>query len=414
MPRNKTYIIGVAPGGATSLTAEMQRRVKQADIVCGGQRLLDMFPSLNGEKIPIGNNLTKIADLIKENQGRKRVVVLASGDPGFFGIATYLTEALGKGAVKIIPNVSAMQVAFARIGESWNDAAFVSVHARPIEDIIAKIRSADKIGIFTDGQHTPAAIAKALLDSGVNDYRAYVCENLGGKNERVIKTSLKGLSKSEFSPLNTLILLRDRSKSAGLVSPHTLGIPDKEFYQRRPKEGLITKQEIRAISLAKMRIAENSIVWDIGAGSGALAIEASCLAREGYIYAIEKNDADIAIIRKNIRKFKARNIEVVHAFAPEGLDRLPAPLAVFIGGSGGMIEEIVEFVARKLKSGGRLVINLVGLENLNTALNALRKHGFKLEITLVNIARSTAIQELTRLAALNPVFVVTAARGEKI
>ncbi len=412
MPTSKTLIIGIAPGGAASLTATVRRHMKQADIICGGQRLLDMFPSLASKKVPVGNNLAEIAGLIKRNQGRKRVVVLASGDPGFYGIAGYLTSALGKSAVKIIPNVSAMQLAFARIGESWDDADFASVHARPIEDIFAKIRSSDKIGIFTDGQHTPSAIARVLLDSGINGYRAYVCENLGEKNERIIKTSLKGLCKREFSPLNILILLRDKHKPAGLISPRTLGIPDREFYQRRPKEGLITKQEVRAVSLAKIQIAENSIVWDIGAGSGAISIEASFLARKGRIYAIEKNDADITIIRKNIRKFKATNVDVVHAFAPEGLDILPAPSSVFIGGSGGKIEEIIEFVVRKLKPGGRLVINLVGLENLGMALDALQKSGFKPEITLVNIARSTAVQALTRLAALNPVFIVIAGKQE--
>jgi len=278
----------MAPGGAAGLTAKMRRRVEQADIICGGQKLLDMFPSLTGEKIPIGKNLTKIADLIKKNQGQKRVVVLASGDPGFFGIAGYLTDALGKGSIKIMPNVSAMQLAFARIGESWDDATFVSVHARPIEDIIAKVWNGDKIGIFTDGEHTPAAIARVLLDSGINGYRAYVCENLGEKTERIIKTSLKGLCKREFSPLNTLILLRDKSKPAGLISPRTLGIPDKEFYKRRPKEGLITKQEIRAISLAKMQIAENNIVWDIGAGSGSVSIEADHLMPNGRVFAVER------------------------------------------------------------------------------------------------------------------------------
>ena len=163
-----------------------------------------------------------------------------------------------------------------------------------------------------------------------------------------------------------------------------------------------------------MQIAENSTVWDIGAGSGALAIEASFLAGKGHICAIEKNGADAAIIRKNVRKFKVTNIELVHAFAPEGLEGLPAPSAVFLGGSGGRMEEIIEFVAGKLKFGGRLVINIVGLENLSTAVNALRKCGIKPEITLVNIARSTAIQELTRLAALNPVFVITATMEERV
>ena len=412
MPGTKTYIIGIGPGGGASLNAKTLHRIEQADIVCGGQRLLDMFPALTGDKVTIGGDLARIADLIKKNRGRKRVVVLASGDPGFFGIAEYLTGALGKDAVKIIPNVSAMQLAFAKIGESWEDAAFLSVHGRPIEDIVGGVRGSDKACIFTDDKHTPAAIARVLLESGINGYRAYVCENLGEKTERIIKTTLKGLLRREFSPLNTLILLRDSDKSARFAPPRALGIPDDEFYQRRPQAGLITKQEIRAVSLAKLRVAADSTVWDIGAGSGATAIEASFLAKSGSVCAIEKNDADIAIIRKNIRKFGATGVQVIKACAPEGLDSLPAPSAVFIGGSGGRLTDIIEFATRRLKPGGRIVINLVGLENLNTALDTLRKSGLQPEITLVNIARSTSVGELTRLAALNPVFIVAAGKQE--
>jgi len=411
MAKRKTHIIGVAPGGAASLTAAAQRLVAGAEIVFGGQRLLDMFPGLTGEKIPIGKNLAEIAGRIKECQGRKRTVVLASGDPGFFGIAGYLSRALGRSAINIIPNLSAMQLAFARIGVSWDDAAFVSVHARPIGDIVARVRLSDKVGIFTDGEHTPAAIAAALLDGGVNGYRAYVCENLGGPDERITRASLKSLRRRSFSPLNTLILLREGGKPADTVARGAPAIPDAGFYRRRPRAGLITKQEIRAISLAKMQIAGGDTVWDIGAGSGAVAIEASRLASAGRVYAVEKNEADLAIIRKNIRKFRAGNVTLVHACAPDGLDGLPPPAAVFIGGSGGKMEEIIGYVARRLPAGGRAVINIVGLENLNTAVNALRKGGFQPEITLVNIARSTGVQELTRLAALNPVFVIAAGKG---
>ncbi|MFH1650518.1 MAG: precorrin-6y C5,15-methyltransferase (decarboxylating) subunit CbiE [Chloroflexota bacterium] len=410
MPGHKVWIIGVGPGGADSLTTGMRRRVTRADIVCGGQRLLDMFPALSGEKVAIGGNLKEIVDLLKANRDGKRVVVLASGDPGFFGIAGYLTGALGKGVIRIVPNVSAMQLAFARIGESWDGAALVSVHARPIEDIIARVRDSETTGIFTDAEHSPAVIARALLDRGIEGYRAYVCENLGKKTERITRTGLRGLLQREFSPLNTLILVRDNEKSP--PTPRAPGIPDREFYQRKPKEGLITKQEVRAVSLAKLRIGKNDVVWDIGAGSGAVSVEASFLAGNGHVYAVEKNTGDVAIIRKNLRKFRADNVTVVPTFAPDGLDTLPEPTAVFIGGSGGRIAEIIAYVARRLRPGGRVVVNLVGLENLSKAAQAFRDGGFPPEITLVNIARSTDIGELTRMAALNPVFILSAEKKQ--
>ncbi|MFC2050530.1 precorrin-6y C5,15-methyltransferase (decarboxylating) subunit CbiE [Chloroflexota bacterium] len=408
MPKNKIYVIGVAPNGASSLLPETRQLAENAEIVFGGKRLLDMFPSLTGERITIRNNLAEVTDLIKKNLRHKKMAVLASGDPNFYGIASYLTGKLGKDIVEIIPNVSAMQMAFARIKESWQDAVFVSVHSRPIEDIVETVCSNNKIGIFTDDEHTPATIANVLLEHGVDGYQAYVCQNLGRKDEKVIETDLHGLHQTKCSPLNILILLRVRQKKpAGVRYPRSLGIPDEEFHQRRPKEGIITKQEIRTISLAKMRLTDDSVLWDIGAGSGAVSIEASFLVRRGRIYAIEKNNADVAIIKKNLQKFHVSNVEVVHTLAPDGLDKLPDPTAAFIGGSGGKMEEILDLLCRRLKPDGRIVINIVALENLNTAVNALKARGFVADVTLANVSRSTGIKELTRFEALNPVFVVT-------
>jgi precorrin-6Y C5,15-methyltransferase (decarboxylating) len=406
MSKGKVHIIGVAPEG--SLLPEARRLLNQAELVFGGRRLLRVFPSLSGEKIIIKNNLAEVASLIKRNLGRKRMVVLASGDPNFYGIASYLTGRLGKNAVDIIPHVSAMQLAFARIKESWEDAVFVSVHSRPIADIVGVVGSNAKLGVFTDDKHTPAAIARVLLEHGVDGYRAYVCQNLGSKGEKVVKTDLHGLAKMKFSPLNVLILLKEKPKTR---PQPILGIPEASFYRRR--EGLITKQELRAVSLAKMHLAEGSIVWDIGAGSGAVSIEASFLARKGHIYAIEKNEKDIAIIKKNLRKFNAYNVEVVKTFAPDGLNNLPDPTAVFIGGSGGRVKEILDLVSQRLKPGGHIVINVVALENLSAAVNALKARGFVPDITLVNIARSTKVMELTRFEALNPVFVVSGVKKEE-
>ncbi len=404
MPKRKVHIIGVAPEG--SLLPEARRLVDRAEMVFGGRRLLGMFPHHPAEKIAIKNNLAEVAALIKRNLGRKRMVVLASGDPNFYGIASYLTAKLGKNAVDIIPNVSAMQLAFARIKESWEDAVFLSVHSRPIADIVNTVRSNDKLGIFTDGEHTPAAIARVLLEHGVDGYRAYVCQDLGSEDEKVIKTDLSNLVKMKFSPLNIMILLREKPRAR---PKPMLGIPEASFHRR---DGLITKQEVRAVSLAKMCLADDSVLWDIGAGSGAVSIEASFLIRKGRVFAIEKNDKDIAVIRKNLRKFNVPNVEVVQAFAPDGLDRLPDPTAVFIGGSGGRMEKILDLVSRKLKPGGRVVINIVALEHLSAAVNALKARGFVTEVSLINVARSTSVMELTRFEALNPVFVVAAGKKE--
>lgn len=406
----KVYIIGVTSEGAAGLSARALRLLKRAEVVFGGQRLLDMFPSLKGEKFGIGKNLAEVAGLIERDMTTKRVVVLASGDPGFYGIAAYLVGKLGKPRFEIIPNVSAMQLAFARIRESWTGAVFVSAHGRLAGEIVEAVRHHDKIGIFTGGENTPSVIAGILLASGLRGYRVYVCQDLGSRAEKIIKTDLRHLSGRDFAPLNVMILIKEKSQP--VVAAWAPGIPDDEFYQRKPLDGLITKLEVRAVSLAKLRLGEGSVVWDIGAGSGAVSIEAALLARQGSVYAVEKNAADATIIKKNIRKFGVSNVTVTQALAPDGLESLPAPAAVFIGGSGGNMAEILAVTCRRLKPGGRIVINLVVMENLTIAVNTLKANGFTVEISLVNIARSASILELTRFSALNPVYVVAAYKKE--
>lgn len=407
---NKLYIIGVGASGVDTLTFAARERIREAEILFGGRRWLNLFADATARKNAIGNNLAEVVASIEANSGQ-RIVVLASGDPNLYGIARYLVDRLGKETVEIIPNVSAMQLAFARIKECWDDATIVSVHGRPIEEIIESVRASRKVGIFTDHEHTPAAIARCLLANGIDGYRAFVCQNLGDDGERVIETDLEQLCNQESEPLNVLILIRCQQESTQKVE-RALGIPDEEFEQRRPRRGLITKLEIRVVSLAKLGLLDESIVWDIGAGSGAVSIEAAHLARRGHVYAIEDDPEDIAIINENVSRFGAKNVTVLHAIAPDALVQLPDPSAVFIGGSKGMLRDILDVVCRRLKTDGSVVINLATLENLSTAMNALQARGFVADVTLLNVSRSRAIADLTRLQAFDPVFVLAAKRKE--
>ncbi|MDP2731177.1 MAG: precorrin-6y C5,15-methyltransferase (decarboxylating) subunit CbiE [Dehalococcoidales bacterium] len=404
--QDKVLVAGISPEGVSSLSPSICQRIMEAEILFGGRRLLAMFPSSAAEKVQIGNNLAEIVSLIRTNLGERKMVVLASGDPGFYGIAGYLTGKLGKDSFEIVPNVSSMQLAFARIGESWDDAALVSVHSRPIEDIVSLVRSSRKIGIFTDDKNTPAQIAQLLLRHNIENCRAYVCEDIGTTKERIIETSLEGLNEAGFSPLNVVILMREAKNTA----PHpVMGIADDEFKQ--PTDGhLITKLEVRAVSLAKLALKEESIVWDIGAGSGAVAIEASLLAGKGSVFAIEKSAGFAAVIEENIQHFGCDNVSVIQAAAPDRLEELPAPDAVFIGGSGGKIDEILRICCQRLKPGGRIVVNAATFETLQRAIDNLKKNEFNFEVTLVNAARSKGILDLTRLEALNPVFIITGRR----
>ena len=225
MSKDKVYIIGVGKSGASSLLPEICQLINQAELIFGGERLLDMFPAAQGQRTVIKNNLAEIIEVIKANLGEKQMVVLASGDPNLYGIAKYLTSRLGKDIFEIVPNVSSMQLAFASIKESWDDATLASVHSRPIEDIVETVRSSDKIGIFTDEEHTPAAVARVLLAHGVDGYQAYVCEELGGREEKVTRTDLHrfpDIAAQHFLVLNDL----HRPPAEDVGRPDHQGVPD--------------------------------------------------------------------------------------------------------------------------------------------------------------------------------------------
>lgn len=411
---DKVYIIGVGAEGVSSLNSAALELVRQTELLIGGERLLAMFPDVPAQKIAIREDLGTIVKAIRDNSGNKKIIVLASGDPDFFGIAGYLIKHLGKDTIEIVPNVSSMQLAFARIKESWEDASFLSVHARPVDEVLKVVRNSNKIFLFTDGKNTPDAIGRFLLDRGIRDFKAFVCQDLGSEKEKIFEGSLEQLSRRKFSPLNVLILLRetgDRIQNTGYSRQNSslrLGVPDEEFHQLKFEKGLITKMEVRAVSLAKMGIREDSIIWDIGAGSGAVSIEASFLASRGKVYAVEKDEERLGIVAKNIEKFCAGNVQIVKACAPEGLESLPDPDSVFIGGSGGKIKEILDNCCQRIKRGGHIVANIATLENLDMALKKLEERGLDAEIVYLSAARGKKIKDLHRLEGMNPVFIISA------
>jgi len=262
-------------------------------------------------------------------------------------------------------------------------------------------RRAPKLGILTDHKHTPALIAEVLLKAGIEDCRAIVAENLGLPDEQLTDTRLSALPGMEFSPLNVLLLIHDPDwRPQPVFAPR----PAEAYAHRR---GLITKAEVRALILARLALSETDIAWDIGAGSGAVSIEMALLAWRGRVFAVEQDAENLAYLRENISRFGVLNVEVVAGSAPAALEGLPRPDAIFIGGSGGQMPGILDVVCRRLRPGGRIVLSVVTLENLNEAVSGLKARGFAAEMTLVNVARSKSIADLTRFEALTPVFVVT-------
>lgn len=404
---HRLQVVGMGEDGPPGLAPAARRAIEEAELLIGTDRLLSLVPVGHAERRAMNPGTKEALGLIEASLDLRRVVVLASGDPGFFGIGKLLVRRLGRERVEILPHVSSVQLAFARIKESWEDATFISVHGRPAEGLVQAVSRSKKVAILTDETNSPARIARSLLDAGLSGYRAYLCENLGGPEERIREAALDELVDAPPSLLGVLVLIRTelRREAASMRWRH--GIPDDQFDQRRPLRGLITKLEVRMVALALLGLEESSVVWDVGAGSGSVAIEAASLARRGEVYAIERDPESVELIRSNVAKFDASNVVVVPGSAPEALDRLPDPDAVFVGGHGGRIAEILETAGRRLRRDGRVVVGAASIETMSGSAATLREQGFTVEVTLMQASRSKDLAGLTHLSALNPVFLVT-------
>lgn len=408
--RGIVHVIGVGNEGAESLTPRALAIVEKADVLVGGQRLLDAFPNVPAERMKIGARVDEVLATVAVRRVTSRVVVLATGDPNYFGITRALLRHVPPEALEIVPNVSALQWAFAKAREPWDDAAFLTVHGRTMAGLAEAVRGQRKVCLFTDERNTPAAIARALLDAGLREYRAVLCEDLGGRSEAVTRLSLEALAGRDAHTLNTLILLAPDAAADEAPVAWTPGLPEDTFDQRKPKLGLITKREVRVLSLARLGLRPDSVLWDIGAGSGSISIEGARLAPRGRVFAIEKNADDVDIVRANVEKFCVPHVTVLHAVAPDRLDELPDPDAVFVGGSGGKLREILTIASTRLRPGGRVVVNAITLDTLHETVTAFRALRLEHEAILASIARSKPLLGMMSFEALNPVYIVTAWR----
>ncbi len=407
---SKIHVIGVGGDGQAGMTARARELLAGADLVLGAEQTLNLVPELTAERRRIGPDLQEAVRLLEAEAGRKRIVVLASGDPLFYGVARYLCDRLGKERFEVLPHVSSMQLAFARVKESWEEAFLTNLATHRLETVLDRIRTAETVGLFTSEDDDPPAIARQLLARGLDYFRVYVCENLGAPDERVTQGELADIQDMEFSPLNVMILKRKPGRpdqprpAAGL---RRFGNPDDVFAQSRPKSGLITPAEVRALALAQLDIQPGGVVWDIGAGSGSVAIEAAQLSFPGMVYAIEQDVADYHLIVANAQTFGVKNLKPVHGSAPAVFADLPPPDAIFVGGTGHEIVRFLDDAYHVLRPGGRLVVNLATLEILNATFSLLKSRAGSVDVLLVNMARGLEQLDMIRFEALNPTFLLS-------
>lgn len=404
-------VIGIGDDGPAGLSAAAAAHISKADVLAGGRRHLDFFPADPRTRILIDADRERWLGELRAVYRQRKTVVLASGDPLFYGVGRMLLDAFPREDLLFEPHVSSVQLAFARLKEAWHDARVVSLHGRPFDCLLPALdECAAMIAILTDAENHPGAIARLLCQRGIDGaYEMAVCENLGGRDEKVTRGPARELVDREFSPLNVVVLLRDPATSVGqATSLPLLGLPEPAL---RHRDDMITKRDVRLLTLAYLELRGGDVFWDVGAGSGSVALEAARLSPSLRVFAIERDPAAALHIEENAKNLGLTRVQIVRGEAPEALAGLPAPNAVFIGGSGGRLAKILEAVATQLLPGGRLVLNCITLENFSVAWDWLRSRGWHVEATTVQLAHSRPLGNLTCFEPEKPITIVRAQKS---
>ena len=412
-------VVGIGLDGQQGLTAKIKQIVLQATVLVGSPRHLDYFLEHPAEKIYLTDLKLGMEAIAKLDFSLHSIVVLASGDPLFFGIGRLLLEHFDASQVQFFPHYSSIQLAFSRLKVPWQDAELVSVHGRSTEQLVKLLKQGkQKIAILTDGNNNPGAIARLYLALELPlSYSFHVCENLGDKTEKLSHFSggeIFKLSKFEsdnFASLNVLILVRQsKANSIDLATLPTVGLPDYSFLSFSDRPGLITKKEVRLNILGELFLQPSQTVWDIGAGTGSVSIEIARLCPTSQVYAVEKTSIGSTTIAKNSQRFQLNNVTSINGKAPDALLDLPDPDRIFIGGSGGNLVSILQTCADKLTATGIIVMAFATIEHQHQAIDWLSHNGWQYHLLQLQISRSIPVGSLTRFAPLNPVTIITAER----
>ncbi|UQZ88820.1 bifunctional cobalt-precorrin-7 (C(5))-methyltransferase/cobalt-precorrin-6B (C(15))-methyltransferase [Deltaproteobacteria bacterium Smac51] len=403
------YVIGLLPDQGW-LSPAVASLIEGADVLAGGDRLLEMFPSHTGEKLSLTTPLEGWLNQLRDLQGQgRRVVVLASGDPNYFGIAKKLLTVIDKEHVTIVPTVSTVQQAFARLKVSYERAEVVSMHGREAKVAfwaglyrVSHFEGSGYLAVYTDAENSPSVIAKRLLGRGQQNWRMHVFEDLGTQDERVTSWSLYEAKLRKFSPLN-LVILECLRRPASI----SLGMPEGAYVH---EAGLITKREVRVVTLGLLELLSHHTMWDLGAGSGSVSIEAAALLPYGSVWSVEKSPLRTEQISANRAFFGAAQVEIVEDEAMSAMAHLPTPDRIFIGGGGTGLSSIIPVAAARLNSEGIMVVNAVSLDNFQTARESMKKAGLDVTVTQIQVARSEPLAESAYLKPLNQVWLV---RGVK-
>ena len=403
----KVTIIGAGPGNPDLLSRAALDAIDIADVVIGAHRALvgiDVPPHV------VRCELVKTADIVAaltDAASWQRAVVVMTGDVGLFSGARRLVEALSGDAqvdVRIIPGISSASYLAACLARPWQDWRFASAHGVAC-DIVAEAERAGELFLVTSGGEDPSRLSGELVQAGFGDARVTVAERLSYPDERITCATASEIAGQTFDDLNVMLIDFAGGAASSRWPYASSGIPDELFIRG---DVPMTKQEVRAVALAKLRLAATDTVWDVGAGTGSVSIEAALVARAGSVWAVERNATGVRLIRENADAFGCGNVHAVPGVAPEALAKLPVPDAVFVGGSAGELPSIVEAALEK-NSQVRLCVPCVTVETLTEACALLSGSRFKgFEACQVSAARAEAVGSHHLMKAQNPVFLVSA------
>lgn len=394
-------LVGMGSGCPDHLTAQGLAALREADLILGARRLLEHLPDGCTERRKALYKPEDVLSALAETQAEHAVLVY-SGDTGFYSGASRLLPMLRAFGLstRVIPGLSSVQLLSAAIGRPWQDWKLVSAHGCAC-DPVAVCMEHPAVFFLTGGSETPATLCQQLSGAGLGDAHAIVGENLGTAEEHIRFGTVAQLAGQTFAALSVLLVEHE-----ALPVRRTSGFPDDAFVRG---EVPMTKQEVRAAALAKLAVRPNDVLWDVGAGTGSVSIELALAAPRGQVYAVECDTDACALIRQNREKFRAYNLSLIEGRAPQALDTLPAPDAVFLGGTKGGMEAIIAQVLAK-NPNARLCISAIALETLSAAVAALTAHGLSAEVTQIAVSRTKPAGKLHLLMANNPIFLITGER----
>ncbi|MBW1635389.1 MAG: precorrin-6y C5,15-methyltransferase (decarboxylating) subunit CbiE [Deltaproteobacteria bacterium] len=403
----KIFVIGIS---SSQLSPEQLTMLNSCSLLVATGRLADLAADFQGSIHPV-TPIDKAISAIRHFSGHDNVAVFASGDPLFYGIGRKLLTEFPPEQLEFHPGLSAIQRGCALLKTPWDDAAIVSLHGRQHHHIPGLLLKRYKSIIFTDNNNSPQLITDKILSylhsidhtALIEGITLSVAEDIGLKTENIFRGSLKETTNRNFSPLNILCLQRPQLQSRN-QSISGFGLSEDDICHSR---GLITKNEVRAVTLHRLQLPATGVFWDVGGGSGSVSIEAARLNPDLIIYTIEHKGEELDNIKRNIRSFGCFNIIPVSGKAPEALAGLPSPDRVFIGGSGGALAEIVALLGDRLAVNGRLVINGVIEKTIRSAPQYMKENGFSVATSVINITRESRSGETT---VFNPITILTGTR----